>query len=188
MVNYKCDLCNKEFNKKSNFDQHLSRKTKCNKNDNLNMNYIPQDTTKVPQRYHKSTTKNLSNESIISLKNINVDNNNDRNTDDTKITCIRCNKIFSYKCHLYRHNKYYCKNKNDNIINNIEDINVNKTTKLEKKLLFLLKDSNKKIDEYDKKISELEIKQKESELKLLDIKNNTDIITKKRAYTKSQLK
>ena len=53
MVNYKCNLCNKEFNKKSNYDQHLSRKTICIKNNNHNTNYIPQDTTKIPQRYHK---------------------------------------------------------------------------------------------------------------------------------------
>ena len=51
---YKCDLCNKEFNKKCNYDQHISRKTPCNKNINLIINL---DITKVSQKYHKDITK-----------------------------------------------------------------------------------------------------------------------------------
>lgn len=32
MMKYKCNLCNKEFNRKSTYDQHLKRKTRCKEN------------------------------------------------------------------------------------------------------------------------------------------------------------
>ena len=35
MVDYKCNLCNKIFNKKSTFDDHQLRKRPCNKEKNI---------------------------------------------------------------------------------------------------------------------------------------------------------
>jgi hypothetical protein len=143
MVIYKCNLCNKEFNKKSNYDHHLSRKTSCNKNNNHNTIIYPKYILDISQIYPKNELlkpnleiKNISNDNLI--------NNNYK--------CDICNKIFANKCNVYRHKKNICNKKNDNnIINEL------------KTLITIQK------DEYDKKINELENKHKESELKLLDI-------------------
>jgi len=162
MVNYKCNLCNKEFTKKCNYDQHLSRKTNCNKNNNQDTIIYHKYISDISQIYLKNDLKNTNiNDKITTNNNLNED----------KFKCNICNKSFTNRCNVYRHKKNICNKKNENKV--IDEL---KTLIIKQK------------DEYDKKINELEIKQKESELKLLDITNNNNIITKKRAYNKKSIK
>ena len=42
MVNYSCEICNKIFTKKSHYNQHQKRKTKCNNNEEKLKNIINQ--------------------------------------------------------------------------------------------------------------------------------------------------
>ena len=90
MVEYKCDKCNKIFNKKSNFTKHINRKNKCKSKEIVNIQNIPENTQNIPEIYPKLS-----------------DNK------ETKMKCSYCDKIFVYKSGLYRHTKLRCKVKKE---------------------------------------------------------------------------
>jgi len=88
MVNYKCERCNKVFNRKCNYDYHISRKYKC----------------KID-----ATNKNAEN-------NLPKAENNLQNTENNLeiIKCEYCNKTFSTIYTCSRH-KNTCKSKNNKL-------------------------------------------------------------------------
>ena len=82
MVNYKCSICNKEFNHKGDYKRHINRKNKCKKNTSINVEKLTND--------YSST-----NTGAPAPKPVQVDTN--------KIICIFCNQSFTRRSSLNRH-------------------------------------------------------------------------------------
>ena len=81
MVEHKCPLCNKIFNKKSHLTDHLNRKKRCNTKLVMNEKYDEKDRKNNGKIIHKSDNKNIKNDN----------------------TCPYCNKIFSTKGNTIKH-------------------------------------------------------------------------------------
>ena len=94
MVEYKCDKCNKMFNKCSNYKKHINRKFPCKSNEDQ----IMQKQCKTIQN-----TKFCMQKQCKTILNIN-----------NSILCTYCNKIFKHKNNLYKHLKERCKVKKTN--------------------------------------------------------------------------
>ncbi len=145
MVNYKCQICNKEFNKKSNFIYHTkNRKNACGENQTIQKNYpeLPQNTQELPQNKPKNT-------------------------------CEYCNKDFSRKEHLQRHLLNNCKIKKEDDINkkNIFELLLEKE-RAEKELLTnqLQLEKEKAEKEFlNNKLNVIENDNKELKKQLLDL-------------------
>jgi len=115
MVKYNCSKCNKEFNKKSNYENHINKKKPCvkffNKNTNDNeININDNDNSKLPLNNQNITKdENPLNETLFdkidSLLNKNIVNKG--NT----MSCMYCDAIFSRNDNLQRHMKERCKSK-----------------------------------------------------------------------------
>jgi hypothetical protein len=128
MVLYTCELCNKEFNRKSNYTRHINRKNKC----------------------VKITSNNNNNQNVKNVKK--CENTNHPNLgmaipkpgcERVKIyKCMFCNNTYKHNFHLNRHLKS-CNKKKDN--------------DLKEELFQLLLESQKKQQEqYEKRITELQ--------------------------------
>ena len=112
MVIYICPDCNKEFNRKSNYDKHtLNKKNPCNKS-----NFIvppkstepPPKSTKIPKILHQNPPKNdnlLLNDDLIDLLLKEPEPNGDN------CVCIYCEKKFARTDSLQRHLNGRCKSK-----------------------------------------------------------------------------
>ena len=181
-MNYKCIKCNKVFHQKSNYEVHISRKFSCNKTilsikDAINSdNNIPHNST----QFHTNHTQIHTNSTQFHTNNIKIydDNNDDNITTDTnlldvndklnELICFYCNKDFSRKDALLRHQKIYCKNKKL-----IDDTNKTIIMLMEqnKQIINELKKSDEQnkqiIDEFKQQINEL--KEENQELKQLTI-------------------
>ena len=101
MVEYKCDKCNKIFDKKSNYVTHINKKNPCIS--------IPKNTGCVPDK-------------LINIKNETVGQQNDKQ-------CNYCRKIFSQVSSLNRHLNGRCSIKT-NDINEKENIYQNLLKKI----------------------------------------------------------
>jgi len=103
MIEYKCNRCNKIFNKKSNYQSHINRKYPCKQQD------INDDANG-----HKKTTDNIINTNDC-IKNIQLPPHDDKNPVSPKIikirvhTCNFCKKIFTRSDSLNKHLKGRCK-------------------------------------------------------------------------------
>ena len=95
MVLYACEKCNKEFNRKSSYNNHLNKKNPCDKkvNDVTNKLNIIQNNPKKSKLIQ-----------------------NDINNDNIKTKCPQCSKIFSTVPNLNKHLKNSCKIKKQNEI------------------------------------------------------------------------
>jgi uncharacterized C2H2 Zn-finger protein len=131
MVEYKCNICNKIFKKKTDHTRHINRKISC-KSNKVNKTQI--------------NAKTMQN-------NANMENNNPKTMqNNADIKCSYCNKIFKYKNNLYTHINKRCKirknieNEKQTIFNNLV-IEMNelkeKITKQEQEIMILKEDKQK---------------------------------------------
>ena len=163
MVNYFCPNCNKDFNKKSNYINHVQNKKKpCNQNE-LKMHQNAPKCTKNAPNYTENTI-------------IQVDNSSQKVIDDTKkgYICNFCDVSFTRSTTLKRHLIERCKARKEEI--------------QEKEAIFqellkqneLLKNQNEKLNnqllEQNKLIIELLVKKNiKDKDKSKNIQNNKNI-------------
>ena len=95
MVVYVCKKCDKDFNRKSSYDNHLKRKNPCVKKVIKLDNF-----TKIPHKFLEKPHKS-------SEKNENV--SEDINSISVGLKCKYCLKKFARKDNCVRHMKNYCK-------------------------------------------------------------------------------
>lgn len=118
MVVYTCDVCNHDFNKKSNYNSHLARKRPCK-----------------PVIKESTPNHNLNNKSSKNIPNIPLHSKNGI----SKHICDYCNRSYKYNYNLNRHHKT-CKSKK---IYDIQDIN--EKFEIMQNQIDELKEENKKL-------------------------------------------
>ena len=116
MPKHICILCNKEFNRKSNYDYHINNKKKlCTLINKIALQKtvnFPSKSVNLPLEIindtHITTNDVKNTEHIIDLllKEPNVDNNNNH-----EIICIYCEKFFTRTDSLKKHQAGRCKSK-----------------------------------------------------------------------------
>jgi len=144
MVEYKCNLCNKIFNKKSTFIDHQLRKRPCNKNIIINNHDIISDRSLITNKslvISDGLDINLYNDkNSQTIKDVNYNNINKKINIITKsedLRCKKCNVVFTIKTNLYRHMRKTCYKKDDKnniILQKIDEI-INRQNKLELSLV-----------------------------------------------------
>jgi hypothetical protein len=168
MVKHTCEICNKIFEKKSHFIQHLNKKKSCaeiknekpkKKSKILN---LPQKSSKNPQ--FTSKILNLNKKKSYKLENSENSDNSD------KFVCKYCNKNFSRNDNLFRHINNSCK------IRKIQEeekekifIELLKQNELIKKQNEELKNQN---NEFRSEIEDLKRKVNVKNIKNIKISNN----------------
>ncbi len=132
MVKYTCPKCNKEFNKKSNYIEHINRKFSC-----IQTQFILIE----PQQILKKTEENTQ-----KIENVNIINNNNEN--NTNLCCPFCKSSFNRKDNLKRHINNFCKEKKlqDQEKENIFKLLLEKEEQMKK-----IEEENKKREEENKK-------------------------------------
>ena len=166
MVIYKCTCCEKEFNKKCNFDYHTTnRKKPCKPKAieeiptiNVITNDIKEVIINVVKEVIANNANNVKDVVINDVKDVIVDNVMENIITDNSAKCIckHCNVIFSKNGNLQRHMNLYCKPLKDQNelelvkeqLNSVMNDNKALSTKIE-----LLSLENKKLkDELNKNI------------------------------------
>ena len=91
-----CQLCNRQFNRKYNLNQHLKRKKSCivKKSPDFQMNTNEHKRTQMNTNEHKRTQMNTNEHKILNQ-------------------CLYCKKGFANNSSLKRHIKVYCKVKKE---------------------------------------------------------------------------
>jgi hypothetical protein len=159
MVEYKCNLCNKIFNRKSVYDKHNQRKRSCiniNINDNLKQTIAPKSTKvhiNAPKKINNSSNKIIKNEILQTIID-HINNKNDIEIVKDNKKCKYCGSTFTRNSSLQRH------------INNSCDIKIKDDIIL------------KKLEESNNKIIELFDKQKNLELSLVNLNDKKITIRK----------
>ena len=78
MVFYKCEKCNKEFNKKFNFLSHINKKNPCNSNDLIEENKILLDKIKKLEKVQKINIVLKINNTQLEKENIQLKTENEK--------------------------------------------------------------------------------------------------------------
>ena len=149
MVNYRCEICGKDFKKKSHWIDHTENKKKpCHINSDNKIILTEMNTN--PQKKLTKPHNNLKNPQSIELIQ-------EYNIIDDKFSCRFCGAFFCRKDNLKRHIDKYCKvkkldkDKKEEIFNNLIE--------KEKKIELILKnyeDLEKQNKSLKKQITELE--------------------------------
>ncbi len=156
MVQYKCNICNKIFDRKSNYNNHTNRKNKCI------LKVSPEYPTNISQK-----DSNVANRKNNVSEQVSKENKSD-------IVCKYCSKIFTFKNNLYRHLAQTCKIKQQRD-NEKEDIfkcllEEMKEIKEENKII---REQNKELQQELKKINNRKIKNINNINNKTNTKNNT---------------
>ncbi len=163
MVNYTCPICNKEFNKKSNFIEHTEKKKKpCKPN----------------LQEFAENSKNLQEFAENAYFSHGHTHINPEESNDDKNNCIYCNKKFSSIYTLNRHLNNGCKKKIEYIENSDEETK-KENKELKKKIEIQeekIENQNKQIEELKKMFYEFSKQNKKINNKIINNKtiNNTD--------------
>jgi len=111
MTIYKCNICSKTFNRKSNYERHINRKFPCKIDDKLVDNNNSQE---VSQRVSQRVSQKVS-------KSITKKKEKKRSNKKQIFICPICDTEFNHKNNYYRHKKHYCKiNNKDDLLEKIE--------------------------------------------------------------------
>ncbi len=166
MVVHKCNICMKEFNKKSHYIQHIEKKKQCEQNivskaenDSRKFQNIPEN-SKIFQNIPENFKKPKNNENILDDENI----------------CKYCFKGFSTTFNLNKHIKNTCKvkqlenEKKQNILENLIE--------KEEKMDIIIKNFSELTETLKKQNEELKEKNEELEKKINKIlsKNTGNIV------------
>jgi uncharacterized C2H2 Zn-finger protein len=149
MIDYKCNICDKEFKRKTDFVRHLNKKIPCKFNIKIPHNctcpkcdktystkgslrrHLKQNRCVTGDQHKKRSFKDHFEIITVSKKDhfeiINESSNKLKSTekelnhlmDSKKFECNMCNGMFTKKTNMYRHRKKNCKVKKD-IINTRE--------------------------------------------------------------------
>jgi hypothetical protein len=199
-MQYKCNICDREFNRKNHLERHLSKKFKCispNPVNNIQSTYSPQPLTYFPQpltyspqpltyspqppTYFLHPSTYISNPPIcvqappIHIPPMPICIPNPPQTKSNKLQCPNCLKLFSRSDSLQRHLKQ-CKEENK-FDKQLEDKNKEleeknkKLEELEEKTKIIESEKNKKLEELEEKNKKLEEELKNT--KTITITNNT---------------
>jgi hypothetical protein len=121
MVQRKCPKCNAVFDRKSNYDFHVNRKTDCSSNNQTieisnNKKYSSENiSTNLQELAEISTNLQELAEISTELNNQNIFKfNSTNNSNSPSLYCSYCDKKMSSKYTLLRHVKDYCKVKKQN--------------------------------------------------------------------------
>ena len=160
MVNYVCEQCNKNFDKKSNFITHTQNKKRpCS---TIKIDNIQQIDIILPKNTEILTKDNFNIiDDSIETKTLNLTN---------KHTCMYCNTTFTQKVSLNRHLKDRCKSKK--YLDELEILKekLNLLTNTFNKELEKIKNENKELKKENDKLKN------ENEFK---IKNNNSLKSKR---------
>lgn len=168
MVKYVCKKCNKEFAKKCDYVYHtVKRKNPCTQ----------EEKDVLIQQQYKNINK---------INNENFTQENIENDLQINFKCEFCNNCFSRKSNLLRHQKDYCKEKNNieefeqptinqkNLIN-IDDLNnMNIDNNIKQIMTILLLQNNNLINEIHKIKDELNNNKKPSKKTINNTNTNTN--------------
>ena len=134
MTLYTCLVCNKQFNRKCNYNYHIDNKKKpCTENNNI----ISPESSDFLQNLIVIPPKPL--DILEQATNLTNDNVN-KAEKELKLICNHCDKIFSRNDNLQRHLKDRCKTK---IKNDEKDLKIQKMSEeieLLKEIIFKNKD------------------------------------------------
>ncbi len=131
MVNYICNICNKNFSKKDNFIKHTQlKKNPCKPIFQISLQ-DPPISLQDPPISLQDPPISLQNSQFLATKSINNNLTQDQcdKVKNNDFICKNCGKVFKRKDNLKRHIDYRCKvmkstNENDDVekINEIKDI------------------------------------------------------------------